>query len=70
MLTVIRRGCVFIVDTEKLSACEFEMVMDAVKICIQQDCAWLLQDTDPLKVVDLLVEFGLMKKKKWWQLWL
>lgn len=55
------------IDVSDLSMSDCERVVEATKICIQNDCGYLLQDTNLLEVVDLLIESGLMKKKrKWW----
>lgn len=60
----------FSINVSNLSYTDIERVIEAIQICRENDCGDLFKDRNPLDVVDLLVHFGMMeKKKKWWQIW-
>jgi hypothetical protein len=63
MIAVGRWGRVVFVDISELSYVDVKRVLKATEICGNLNCLDLFQDTDPLEVVDLLVDYGLMKKK-------
>ena len=57
---------VITIDVAPLSRDDVDRVFEAVKICKEQDCIDFFAEATPLEVVDILVDCGLMKKKKSW----